>query len=87
MKRTKNVTAKTKHECVVKLDALKESLGKSTGKISADMPFGEWMDFWYQTYSKPGLRPSHRPSLRWRIKPSPDFLRFATVSAPFQICL
>ena len=55
---TKNVTAKTKHECVEKLDALKESLGKSTEKISADMPFGEWMDFWYQTYSKPGLRPS-----------------------------
>lgn len=57
---TKNVTAKTKHECVAKLDALKESLGKSTEKIRADMPFGEWMDFWYQTYSKPGLRPSTR---------------------------
>ncbi len=55
---TKNVTAKTKHECVEKLDALKESLGKSTDKICADMPFGEWMEFWYQTYSKPGLRPS-----------------------------
>jgi len=55
---TKKVTAKSKHECVAKLDALKESLGKSTEKISADMLFGEWMDFWYQTYSKPGLRPS-----------------------------
>ena len=55
---TKNVTAKTKHECVEKLDVLKESLGKSTDKVTADMPFGEWMDFWYQTYSKPGLRPS-----------------------------
>ena len=55
---TKNVTAKTKHECVAKLDVLKESLGKSMEKISADMPFGEWMSFWYQTYSKPGLRPS-----------------------------
>ena len=55
---TKNVTAKTKRECVEKLNALKESLGKSTEKIRVDMTFGEWLDFWYQTYSKPALRPT-----------------------------
>lgn len=53
---TKNVTAKTKRECVEKLEALKQSLGKAPSKASPKMPFGEWMDFWYQNYCKPGLR-------------------------------
>ncbi len=55
---TKNVTAKTKQECVEKLDALKEKLGKTSGKIRPDMPLGEWLDHWYQIYSKPALRPA-----------------------------
>ncbi len=58
---TKNVLAKTKTECVVKLNKLKESLtppGPETPKTA--MTFGEWMDFWYQNYSKPNLRQSTR---------------------------
>ncbi|MBD5116879.1 MAG: site-specific integrase, partial [Ruminococcaceae bacterium] len=53
---TKNVTAKTKTECTEKLEALKEQYGKSTEKINSDMPFGEWVDFWYQTYCKHTIR-------------------------------
>ena len=57
--KTKNVLAKTKHECQEKLTKLMETVGSSKSeKICADMPFGEWMDFWYQTYIKPGLRPA-----------------------------
>ncbi len=49
---TKNVTAKTKMECSEKLELLKEQYGKPTEKINSEMPFGEWIDFWYQTYCK-----------------------------------
>jgi len=33
-----------------KLEALKEKYGNLTEKINLEMPFGEWIDFWYQTY-------------------------------------
>ena len=57
--KTKNVLAKTKHECQEKLAKLMETVGSAKSeKICADMPFGEWMDFWYQTYIKSGLRPA-----------------------------
>lgn len=53
---TKNVTAKTKTECTEKLEALKEKYGNLTEKINSEMPFGEWIDFWYQTYCKHTVR-------------------------------
>ena len=56
---TKNVLAKTKTECVAKLKKLQETCGeKPNEKLQPDMTFGEWMDFWYQNYSKPKLRPT-----------------------------
>lgn len=53
---TKNVTAKTKIECAEKLEMLKEQYGKPTEKINSEMPFGDWIDFWYQTYCKHTIR-------------------------------
>lgn len=53
---TKNVTAKTKTECCEKLEKLKERYGRHTDKIKSDMPFGDWIDFWYQTYCRHTLR-------------------------------
>lgn len=53
---TKNVTAKAKTECAKKLETLKEKYGKPTEKVNSDMPFGEWIDFWYQTYCKHTIR-------------------------------
>ena len=53
---TKSVTAKTKTECAAKLEKLKEQYGRVTEKIKPDMPFGEWIDFWYQTYCRHTLR-------------------------------
>lgn len=54
--KTKNVLAKTKLECTKKLKKLKEECGATTERIHPDMPFGEWMNFWYQTYCKPRLK-------------------------------
>ena len=72
--RTKNVLAKTKGECVEKLKTLKESISPPTpSKVSADMPFGEWLDHWYETYSKPSIRPrtqrTYAGYIRLYIKP------------------
>ena len=50
--KTKNVLAKTKSECVEKLKQLQEQYAPpKSDKIMLEMPFGEWMDFWYQNYS------------------------------------
>ena len=56
---TKNVLAKTKTLCLDKLKALKETYSEQPSeKLQPDMTFGEWLDFWYQNYSKPKLRPT-----------------------------
>lgn len=72
--KTKNVLAKTKGECVEKLKALKEFISPAaTSRVRADMPFGEWLDHWYETYSKPSIRPrtqrTYEGYLRLYIKP------------------
>ena len=57
--KTKNVLAKTKGECIEKLKALKNSITPDTPiKLKADMPFGEWLNHWYETYCKPNARPA-----------------------------
>ena len=64
---TKCVTAKTKTECSTKLEALKEQYGRSFDKIKPDMPFGDWIDFWYQTYCRHTLRITTRTDYENRI--------------------
>lgn len=55
--KTKNVLAKTKKECAEKLEQLKAAQGGSGPvKVRSEMRFGDWLDFWYQSYSKPALR-------------------------------
>lgn len=66
--KTKNVLAKTKKECLEKLKALKEQCSQAKpDKIKPDMRFGDWMDFWYQNYSKPKLRPSTQAGYETKI--------------------
>ncbi len=56
---TKNVTAMEKGKCLEKLEQLKEKCGvQLTGKVKAEMAFGDWMDFWYQQYEKQRIRPT-----------------------------
>ena len=64
---TKNVTAKSKTECQKKLEDLKTECGIVTGKARPGMPFGEWIDLWFRTWSAPTLRVTTQSSYRQRI--------------------
>nr|WP_325229775.1 hypothetical protein [uncultured Oscillibacter sp.] len=69
LSKTKNVLVKTNGECVEKLNALKNTVTPTTAvKVRLDMPFGEWVEFWYKNYNKPMLRPSSQRSYE-------DFIR------------
>ena len=65
--KTKSVLAHTKGECVEKLERLKEECGRTAEKLKPDMPFGEWIDFWYQYFSSPKLRPTTQATYENRI--------------------
>lgn len=57
--RTKNVTAVNKDKCLEKLEKLKQEIGIiQKDKSNAEMPFGEWIDFWYKQYVKIALKPT-----------------------------
>ena len=59
--KTKNCLARTKKECLEKLKALRascEAPEKRERPMGPGMTFGEWMDFWYRNYCRPGLRPN-----------------------------
>ena len=62
--KTKNVLAKTKAECLAKLEKLKEKYAPPVTKCKPDMSFGDWLDFWYQNYCKPQLRLNTQLGLR-----------------------
>lgn len=53
---TKSVTSKSKETCLEKLEKLKTECGIVVEKARPDMKFGDWLDLWYKTYSKPTLR-------------------------------
>ena len=67
MPKTKNVTAVSKAKCLEKLEKLKAELGAVTKKTAPTMSFGEWMDFWYQTYCKNTLKESTQATYEERI--------------------
>ena len=69
--RTKNVLAKTKRECQEKLKQLRETVtGSKTEKVRPEMPFGEWLDFWYQNYVKPQSPRPFSAAYPWYAPPS-----------------
>ena len=65
--RTKNVLAKTKAECTEKLETLKAQCGRTTDRLKSDMLFGDWIDFWYQNFSKPNIRQTTQQTYEGRI--------------------
>lgn len=66
--KTKNVLAKTKRECQEKLKQLIGTLGSAKQEeMRPDMPFGEWLDFWYQNYARPKLRSTTQACYEGRI--------------------
>ena len=67
--KTKNVLAKTKRECAEKLQKLKEELGGiKSDKVKPDMRFGDWLEYWYERHSKPGIRPTTQAGYESRIR-------------------
>ena len=65
---TKCVTALEKTKCLEKLEQLKEEVGLvRRNTVKSDMPFGEWIDFWYQYFSSPKLRPTTQATYENRI--------------------
>lgn len=66
--KTKNVLAKTKAECEKKLKALLSQTKESESQTPQQkMTVAQWLDFWYQTYKKPNLRPNTQMSYERRI--------------------
>ena len=67
--KTKNVLAKTKKECVEKLQKLKEECGgRKPEKVRPEMPFGDWLTYWYENHSKPKIRPTTQETYESRIR-------------------
>ena len=55
--KTRNVLAKSRSECIEKLEILKNEIGTyANARCRSDMQFGEWMNFWYRTYCKNTLK-------------------------------
>lgn len=53
---TKNVLAKSKAECIDKLEKLKNEINHAES-IKENVSFGEWVDYWYTTFKKNTLKP------------------------------
>ena len=67
--KTKNVLAKTKKECIEKLQKLKEECGGlKPEKVRPEMPFGDWLTYWYENHSKPKIRPTTQETYESRIR-------------------
>ena len=67
--KTKNVLAKTKKECVEKLQKLKEECGGlKPEKVRPEMPFGDWLTYWYENHSKTKIRPTTQETYESRIR-------------------
>ena len=65
---TKNVLAKTKSECTAKLKALQDSIkAPSPEQPKPGILLGDWLNFWYQSYKQPNLRPNTQMSYERRI--------------------
>ncbi len=67
--KTKNVMAKTKKECIEKLEKLKAELGGiKSDKVKPDMRFGDWIEYWYENHAKPKVRPTTQAGYEDRIR-------------------
>lgn len=58
---SKNVLAKSKSECVAKLEQLRESLQEPvTDPPKSGILLGDWLDLWYREYKKTTCVPTPR---------------------------
>ena len=60
---------KPRKECVEKLQKLKEECGGlKPEKVRPEMPFGDWLTYWYENHSKPKIRPTTQETYESRIR-------------------
>lgn len=52
----KTATSKTRREVVEKMETIREENLIPLKGLKKDMPFGQWIDFWYRYYVKPTVR-------------------------------
>lgn len=52
----KTVTSKHRREVVEKMEAVRKENVIPLKGLKKDMPFGQWIDFWYRYYVKPTIR-------------------------------
>lgn len=64
---TKNTLARSRKECLQKLEELKERHIIPVKNLKPGMPFGQWIDFWYQNYCKSTLRETTQGGYEGRI--------------------
>ena len=65
--KVKTVTSKLRREVVEKMEAVrKENIIPLKG-LKKDMPFAQWMDFWYQYYTKNSIRETTRATYEGEI--------------------
>ena len=66
--KTKNVLAKTKAECEKKLKSLIAAQKESEPKLPQQiMTAAQWLDFWYQNYGTPQIRPTTQANYEAKI--------------------
>lgn len=65
--KAKSVLAKSKWECQQKLEKLKQELKAPIEKLTDDISFGDWMDFWFREFATPRLKESTRETYGYRI--------------------
>lgn len=65
--KVKTATSKLRREVVEKMEAVrKENIIPLKG-LKKDMPFGQWVDFWYQYYTKNAIRETTRATYEGNI--------------------
>ncbi len=64
----KSVFGKSRAECLQKLKELKEKSLHYSDKIKPDMPFGAWVEFWYNNFREINIRPSTKAIIDQQIR-------------------
>ena len=65
--KAKSVLAKSKWECQQKLEKLKQELKAPIEKLTDNISFGDWMDFWFREFASPRLKESTKETYGYRI--------------------
>lgn len=58
----KTVTSKLRREVIEKMEKVREENIIPLKGLKKDMPFGQWIDFWYRYYAKPTIRETTQAS-------------------------